>query len=716
MAARATMMLLLIALLGTSDARGIDSPAQMAASVTIRRDQWGVPHIEGPTDLSVIFGYGYCQAEDYFWQVEENVLRALGRTAETYGAKGLDSDLLTRNFNVPGVSKADYGKLAQRDRDIFDACAAGMNHFLATHPDTKPRLINHFEGWMLSAHRKQVGLDWMLNKAKVDKKEQQKYSKLIELASNGWAIAPARTKDGSAMLFINPHQPWFGPGSWYEGHLKSGEGLNFTGASFWATPLPTLGHNEHLGWGHTANQPDVADAYRLTFDDSSNPLNYKTPLGYRAAKERTEVIRVREGKNLVERKFVFRDTEFGPVVKKEDDTHFIAVRIARMEEPVGFSQTLDMVKATNFDQWRTALSRLQLTMFNCIYADRSGNIAYIYNGAIPRRDPALVWTQPVDAADPRAAWKGYHTLAELPQVVNPASGYVQNCNQSPYFTTDDENPVDLDFPEYMVDEKNVDTRRAMVSRMLLRKMRGVTLDDWCQAGFDTTMHWPLTVLPEYQRGLEDLRRRNPTLAAKVTPYFEHLFQWDCRGSLASTQATLCYSWYVELYEPKQFGRLKPKYMDSVDARYEAIIPAANRLKLFFGDWKVPWGDACRMQRLAEVAVEADLNFSMKKPSLPSPGIPGSLGAVFNTTYLPPLPPVRSQQFGLAGHSYVACIEFGKNAVVGRSILVFGESGDPASPHFFDQAQLYSKGKLKNAWFSDREVSANAKRTYHPGEK
>ncbi|MFO0949149.1 MAG: penicillin acylase family protein [Planctomycetota bacterium] len=700
-----------------SDAFGASSPESLAKSVTIVRDEWGVPHIHGKTDEATIFGFAYCQGQDYFWQVEENVLRALGRTAEANGPKGLENDLLTLNFNIPRQAQEDYPKLPDLDKKICEAFSSGLNYFLERNPDVKPRVITRFEPWHIFAHRRQIGLDWMFNKANVKKSDQKAYAESLENAvgSNGWAIGPSRTKNKTAMLFINPHQPWFGPGSWYEGHVQSDEGWNFTGAAFYASPFPMLGHNEHLGWGHTANKPDVADAYRLTFDDPTNPLKYRYADGYREAKERKEVVRVKNGKGLEEKTFVFRDTHLGPVVKKEDDVHFLAVKVAKMHEPEAFSQAMRMTKARNFAEWKEALHDLELPMFNCIYADREGNIAYIYNAAVPRRDPKYTWDQPLDGSDPNTEWNGYHGFAELPQMVNPSTGYVQNCNQSPYFTSDDDNPVRNDFPDYLADDRHVDTRRAKVSRMLLREMKDVSLADWSRAAFDTTMYWPLEILPHYKRGLEELKKSDPELAKKVEPYFEHLFDWDCKGGNDSTQATLCWAWYTELYELKPEGKLQAKYLNDPKARYASIVTAATRLQLLYGDWKVPWGKACRMQRLSDVSVQEDLAFSNKLPSLPCPGAPSELGTVFNTFFLPPTP-FRREMYGLAGASYVACIEFGKDKIESKSLLTFGSSGKSGAPHYFDQAALFSKGELKNAWFYKDEVMAHAKATYHPGEE
>ncbi len=520
------------------------------------------------------------------------------------------------------------------------------------------------------------------------------------------------------MLFINPHQPWFGPGSWYEAHLKSDEGLNFSGASFYCYPLPSLGRNEYLGWGHTANKPDVADAYRLTFDDPSNPLNYKTPDGYKTAVERKEVIKVKTAEGMDEMTLVFLDTVYGPVVKKEDDQHQIAVRITRYDETIGFRQTLQMLKASNFDEWRSALAQLELVMFNCIYADREGNIAFIYNAAIPRRDPGFNWAEPVDAADPATAWQGYHALSELPAVINPATGYVQNCNQSPYVTTDDGNPSPLNFPEYIAEEADVDTTRAKVSRMLLRRMDDMTLSQWTDAGMDQTLYWPLTNLPEYERQLNECRESDPELAQRVEPYLQHLLDWDCVGGVDCTQATLCFYWYQEMYGKKMLAPRRPmlpKYMAEPRLRLEALATAAGKLEKSHGDWKTPWGKVFRMTRQTRLSAPPDLvQLAGLSETLPCPGIPEYLGGVLNTSYFSL--PFNNKQYGIAGHSYVACLEFSKEGIAAKSINTFGSSGgDRKSKHFSDQANLFSQGKMKDSWFDWSDVLKNSTRTYHPGE-
>ena len=708
----------LLAPLGVNAADEID-PSSLAQSVTIYRDEWGVPHIDAKTDEGVVFGFAYAQCEDYFWQVEDSYLQCLGRYAEVIGDAGLESDLLNHSFEVVSRSREDFPGLEPKLRSVCAAYAAGYNHYLATHPQVKPRLITKLEPWNLIAFERFTLLNFIYGKARVPKKETRTLQDQMHavVGSNAWAIGPAKTKAGTTMLFANPHQPWFGYGQFYEGHLHSGEGWSFSGSTFFGGPIPTIGHNDVLGWSHTVNNPDIVDVYRETFDDAEHPLNYRYGDGHKTADEWQDTINVRTGDKVEPRKCTFRKTHHGPIMAKEDDKHYLAVRVAKIMEGSRLRQALDMTRARNFADWRKAMAGLNLQMFNTVYADRDGNIFYVYNGTIPRRDPSFDWTKPVDGSNPKTEWNGLHTFDELPQVLNPPSGYVQNCNATPFAATDDGNPFQTDFPAYMVEEQNDDKRRSKVSRMLLRKLHGATFDDLQRLAFDTTLYWPLIEIPRHQRELEVLKASNPELAAKAAPLIAHLADWDFRSSVTSTQTTLCAAWYQELYGTGYPAEnLKPEYQESQAKRFEALLVAAAKIKALYGDWKVPWGDISRMQRHANHAEGALVPFDDKLTSIACPGAPGPLGVVFNTYYTP-ITPQRKKQYGIVGHSFVGVYEFSKSEKVkAATILQFGESADPDSPHFFDQAQLYVQQKFKPAWFDWDEVVAHTKVKYHPGDK
>ncbi|MEX2114210.1 MAG: penicillin acylase family protein [Pirellulales bacterium] len=716
--------LLLIGLLvaavwsGAGKVRADESSAaaeKMAASVTIVRDEWGVPHIEGPTDASVAFGFAYAQAEDYFWQIEDTYAAALGRYAELWGDEGVNADLLTLSFEIPQRAQADFQNIEAPLRAIAEGYTAGLNHYLAKHPEVKPRLIKRFEPWFMLAYERNVLLEFMFGKSHAPRGNVRKSIEGLQeaIGSNTWAIAPSRTKDKHAMLFANPHQPWFGYGQFYEGHVKSGEGLNFSGACFFGGPLPTIGHNEHLGWSHTVNDPDVADVWTETFDDPKNRKNYKYGDGYREATEWPVTLKIRTTDGFQEKQYTLRKTHHGPIVGSAGDNKYLAVQIAKLAEGSRLRQALKMTKAKNFIEWRAAMAELDLQMFNTCYADRDGNIFYVYNAAVPLRDPSFDWTKPVDGSNPKTEWQGILAFDDLPQILNPRSGYLQNCNSTPYTTTDDGNPSIGDFPAYMAEDRFDDKRRAKVSRMLLRNMHDITFEDWKHAAFDTTLYWPLVNIPVFARELEELEKSDPSLAARCKPLMEHLCDWDCRSAIDSTQTTLCYMWYEEMYgRGYPVETLKPEFVDNPTKKFEALATAAGKLKAFYGDWKIAWGDVSRIQRHANYADMAKIPFSDSLPSLPCAGAPGPLGVVFNTYYAPPTA-THKKQYGVVGHSFVGVYEFG-DKVQAATLLQFGACSNPESPHFMDQAELYSKQQFKPAWFHWDDVLAHAKQTYHPG--
>jgi acyl-homoserine-lactone acylase len=250
-------------------------------------------------------------------------------------------------------------------------------------------------------------------------------------------------------------------------------------------------------------------------------------------------------------------------------------------------------------------------------------------------------------------------------------------------------------------------------------MQGVTFEDIQQAAYDTTVYWAQSELPKYARHLEAIKQSDPSLAAKVAPYLEHLLDWDCRVTAESTQATLCEAWYEELYGLNYPAEtLKARFAEDPKLALLALSTAADKLKGRYGDWRTPWADVFRIQRREDLIDLLELSFDDNAPSLPSLGAPGPMGVVFTQYYSPTIkiPFVRtiSKRYGLIGASYVAVYEFGSK-VRGASALNFGVSGDPQSPHYFDQARLISECKLKPELFDWPDVLAGAKAVYHPGE-
>ena len=698
-----------------------DAPA-WAADVVIHRDDWGVPHIKASTDAAVAFGSAWAQCEDHFFQLEDTYIKSLGRYAEVIGESGFRSDLEVALFDLVGTSRRDFPELPENIRRIAEAFAAGYNYYLEKHPEEKPRLLTRMEPFHVLAFERYMILGRLLGAAHAPRGRLPRLAEELaaSLGSNQWAVAPSKTRDGNAMLFINPHQPWYGSGMFTEMHVVSGEGLNFSGAMYPGGPLPTAGFNERLGWAYTVNAADISDTYRLTFDHPSDPLKYRYGDGYRQAEEWRATIHVLgDDGHLEPREVALRRSHYGPIVAREDDEHYLAVRVPRLYEGSRMVQALAQAKARTFEEWYAAVSMQLLQTFNTTYADADGNIFYLYNGTFARRDPSLDWTKPVDGADPNNEWGPFHPIEELPQVLNPPSGFVQNCNSTPFTTTDDGNPSLLDFPPYMVEDKHDDKRRAKVARYLLRNATDITFEDFQDLAYDTTLYWPMTEIPVYARRLETLERTDPDLAARVRPYLEHLLDWDYKSSLTSTQATLAVGWYEELYgRGYPVETLKPEYVNDMAARFLALERAAEKLTELYGDWQVPYGDIHRIQRHADQPSAGAVPFSDDEPSLPLAGVRGPLGVAFTLYHSPPTTldsgDERKLRYAATGASYMAVYEFGEKTR-GASYLHYGQSHRPESPHFFDQARLLSERRFKPAWIYWEDVEANTTRAYRPGD-
>jgi acyl-homoserine lactone acylase PvdQ len=682
-------------------------------SVTIYRDTYGVPHIYAKTDAGAVFGLMYAQAEDNFWQLETDYIRNLGRSAEVEGPRGLASDILVRAYEAERRAKEQYAQARAQLRTLCDAFAAGVNYYLQTHPQSKPRLLTHFEPWFILAeeHRGPAG-------AGITTAERAKAFPAMtagpatsdlrlpgdvppsldtDEGSNMWAVAPSRTTTGHAMLLINPHVGFFGGGQRYEAHLHSTEGLDVSGFAILGTPYIRSGHNRFLGWSHTNNYAQTADIYLEKFDDPGDPLAYRYGSGHRKATQWTDEIRVKTDKGVEVRAIAFRKTHHGPILGIRG-ADALAVRAAAVDGGV-MEQRWAMTKARNLHEFQTALAKRALTGSNTIYADRAGNIYYLHGNAIPKRSTKFDWSKAVDGSDPDTEWQGLHALADLPQVLNPKSGWLQNCNSTPFLTTEgDGDPIAANYPAYMAPEP--DTPRSARSRAILSGTVRFTFAQWTALGLDTKIGIAAARIPELLAAYEKLKADDLDRANKLAEPIAVLQAWDQVGRNDSVGATLFVRWETLARAP-------------VSGRYPLIAALEQTkasLEAAFGTWRVPWGEINRLQRVHSSGTEEP--FSDARPSVPVPGAPTFTGTIF--TFGAREAPGQKRMYGTVGDTYVAVVELGKRPIA-RSLLVFGESADPQSKHFFDQAALYSSAQFKPSWFDLGEIRKHLDHKYHPGQ-
>jgi acyl-homoserine-lactone acylase len=714
----------------TAHAAAADSARveKLARSVTIYRDTYGVPHVYGPTDASCVFGYLYAQAEDNFWQVEDNYICSLGRAAEVYGESKLAQDMVNRALEIPKLAKAEYERSSPKVKALCAAAAAGLNYFLAKNPQVKPRLITEFEPWMMFAfNRYALYQNFIFGKSGLRPDEiktaasdadatspapasngtigELREKSLTDdsdpeniIGSNMWAVTPAKSASGNAMLFINPHQPFFGVGQWYEGHVNSAEGWNMSGASFYGSGFPTLGHNATLGWSHTVNDPDITDLWTETFDDAKNPLAYRYGSGYKTATEWSDSIKVKGASGIITKTYKFRKTHHGPIMSVRKGVP-VALKMSRLEEGGMIEEWYAMTKARDIPEFKKVMSRAAIPMFNAAAADSKGNIFYVYNGAVPRRSTKYDWTKPVDGANPETEWQGYHGFDELPQLMNPKTNYVQNCNQTPFTTTTDGNPEVVKFPEYMTREQ--DNARAKISRRILTATTKFSFDDWSKAAWDTRILESETAIPELAAEWEKLKAVDAARADKLSPVIAELKAFNHLATLDSKAMTVFALWFYNLMQ----NRSKDEWL-----KIKVLENTVKELERDWGTWQVAWGEINRLQKI-QSGGELE-QFSDARKSLPVAGAPGWLGVVNN--FYARRASGQKRYYGVAGTSFVSVVEFGAK-VQARSTLVMSQSSDPNSPNYFDQSELYARREFKPAWFTLAEVKANSKRVYHPGE-
>lgn len=691
---------------------------RLAAAVTIVRDEWGVPHILGESDAAVAFGLGYAQAEDDLWQIEDDYLHALGRASHWYGERYLASDLVQAAFQIERLSREEYEREPQDRRDVWDAFAAGLNYYIAT-SGVRPRLITRYEPWMPFALARAVAAattidgvtlgrttrddgagfrlvgEWADTRAAVAAAGSPPAA--AGVPSRGaamWALAPARTAAGNAMLLHTDRGDFAGAGRPYEMLLLSEAGWHVRGFAAAGAPVPSGGHTARLAWSHARSEADAADVYEVTFDHPSDRLMYRYEGEWRSAVEWQDTLLVNSPDGVVQRVFRFRRTHHGPVVAERAGVA-LAMRIAGMETGGSVQQLFAESRAGTLEEFRTALDQRALHA-NTMYADIDGNVYYIHGNAVPARDPALDTRSPLDGSSSAAEWGEYHPLAELPQVLNPTGGWIGSTAGSFQAAPAEGGDVAMEFPGYMAAGRG--HGRGVAALALPRRDSSWTFDEWIAAGFDVQVHDAADDIARLITEWEQVGGMNAARARRLDDAVEELRSWDYSADAGSRAATLFILWREQL----RVGHYSGDY-----AQFRAMEDVLVRLERDHGSTAVELGAVNRLQRRP-----AGEPFSDDDPSLSMHGAPGWAESVFSFDAVDAQDSRR--RYGTGGTRWIAAVELSPN-VRFRSVVPFGQSGNPASAHWFDQAPLYAGGELKPGLFTREEILANAHRTYRPGE-
>ncbi len=694
-----------------------------AQGITIIRDTWGIPHVYGKTDADAVFGVAYAQAEDDFNRVETNFINGIGRLAEAEGEKEIYRDLRMKLFIDPEDMKAQYQKSPAWLKLLMDAWADGLNYYLRTHPAVTPRVIKHFEPWMaLTFSEGSIGGD--IERVNLTQLEAfyghgPKTATTVAEAqpvyveptgSNGAAVAPSNTASHHALLLINPHTSFFFRA---EAQMVSEEGLNAYGAITWGQFFIYQGFNDRAGWMHTSSGVDNIDEYLETVVKKNDGFYYKYGSEERPMKTSTIVVPYRSASGMAKKEFTVYRTHHGPIVREEGGK-WISVRL--MEEPLkALNQSYSRTKARNYQAYRDVMELHTNSSNNTIYADADGTIAYFHSNFIPRRDPRFDWTKPVDGSTPDTEWHGVLSIDETPGLKNPPNGWLYNTNNWPWTAAGAYSPKRENFPVYV--ERNSENPRGLHAIRVLDNKKDFTLESLISAAYDSYLPSFAIQIPALLKAYDQTPASNP-LKSKLAEPIALLRGWDYRWGVDSVPTALAVYWGEEIgrrvaEEVRRSGLSADDYVAQKVAPaqlVDALGVATDRLAADFGTWKTPWGAINRYQRNNGDIVQ---HFDDAKPSIPvgfTSSRWGSLASFGAKTY-----PGTKKMYGTSGNSFVAVVEFG-DRVRAKAVSAGGESGDPASKHFGDQAERYATGNLRDVYFYRADVEAHAERQYHPGAK
>jgi acyl-homoserine-lactone acylase len=694
---------------------------QEARNVTITRDDWGIAHVHGKTDADAVFGAIYAQAEDDFNRVETNFINSQGRLAEAEGESAIWRDLRMKLYINPDDMKARYQSSPAWLQKLMNAWADGLNFYLAKHPEVQPRVIKHFEPWMaLTFSEGSIGGDIEtinLNQLQAFYGNDRKEVALNEDTSfvkepggsNGIAVSPKNTIAKHALFVINPHTSFYFRS---ELQVSSDEGLNAYGASTWGQFFIYQGFNEHCGWMHTSSAVDQMDEYLETIVKKADKYFYKYGNEERPVTTSTIKVPYKTPSGMAEKTFTVYRTQHGPIIRAQDGKW---VSIAMMFEPVkALTQSFSRTKAKNYAEFKQIMELHTNSSNNTIYADSDGNIAYFHGNFIPRRDPKFDWTRPVDGSNPETDWHGLLSVDESPKLFNPASGWLYNSNNSPWSASGPSSPKQSDYPKYV--DNGVESARGLHAVRVLESKKDFTLDTLREAAYDSYLTWFEKPIPALIKAWDSAPAGNP-LKTKTAEQIALLRKWDLRWSAESVPTSLAVYWAEDLdrqriaADARRAGMTVPDYIATTakaEQLLNALSAASDKLAGDFGKWQTPWGDINRFQRLTDDIVHP---FTDDGPSIPVAFTAATWGSLASFAARPYKG--SKKIYGSSGNSFVAVVEFGKT-IHAKAVTAGGESGNPSSKHFNDQAKRYSTGDLREVYFYPAQLKGHTERQYHPG--
>jgi acyl-homoserine-lactone acylase len=649
-------------------------------------DNFGVPHIYGKTAKDMYFEFGWAQMHNHADLVLKLYGQARGRASEYWGESYQESDRQVMLFEIPGLAQRQYTQQPPAFRVLMDAFVTGMNAYAKAHPDkisAEVAQVLPVTAQDIFAH----GLRVVFLRF-VAGEDLGMASRKLQAGSNALAIAPKRSARKTALLLANPHLPWGDLFTWFEAHLQS-PGYNAYGAAVVGLPVLNIAFNDHLGWTHTVNTIDACDRYALSVKGDGYLLDGKVL----AFKIRSDSFKVRQPDgSMKEVKMEFRYSRHGPVVGIKGDTAY-AIRIAGMGNAKIYYQWHLMAAATNWKQFEGALKMMQLPMFNVIYADASGNIFYLFDGSVPRRPEGdwRFWHGTVDGSHSKYIWNGVLSYEELPKLLNPSTGFIQNANDPPWICTYPPVLKPAQYPPYI-----------SPAGMGLRPQRAVNMikNDSMITAAGLAAYKLNTEMEAADRFLPDLlaaaAQSSDSTARKAATVLQG---WD-RATHADSRGAILFARWFDKLSPEMISRQwtidhpveTPAGLKDTESAIALLVQAANEVIRDYDSLNVAWGDVYR--------------FRLGGWDLPANGGPEQYG-IYRTIYF--AKDKDNKYRAVAGDSYVAVTEFGKN-VKAWVLISYGNASQPGSKHAGDQLEWMSRGQLREALLQKQDILNNLEET------
>ena len=660
-------------------------------NVTIHRDNWGVPHIYGQTDNDAAFGLAYAHAEDDFDTIQDVLLALRGGLASVKGRELAPVDYLVGLLKVWETVENRYDTdLSQDVKDICNAYADGINLYMEKFPDKILGDLYPVSGKDIVAGfvfrvPLMFDFDWYLKEimkeTKPDfKKYAQTNTEYSMYGSNVIAVNSNKSSDGHTRLAINSHQPWEGPVAWYEAHIHSEEGWNMSGGLFPGSPVVFKGYNQHLGWSHTVNSPDLIDIYELTINPN-NEYQYLLDGKWKNFQTESLLINVKLWGPFnwtFNRELLW--SAHGPVVKTNHGIY--ALRYSGSDMIGQVEQWFRMNKATNLEEFTSAMKMMQIPMFNTLYADKKGNIYYIYNGLIPIRETKADWYDILPGNKSELIWSEYYDYDMLPQVLNPDNGYLQNCNSTPYLATiGDQNPKKI-LPDNAGIE-DFQTNRAYRANELYGEDLSITKDEFYNYKYDTYYSKKSVMNYALNRFLSEVSTKDSLLLEGI----EILRNWDMGNQKENTGAALALLTFKLSYNIKHFNY-------DYDSIFKRFSESVSFLMDNYGKIDIELGQL-------QVIKRGDV-------ILPLDGGPDILRAVYSKME-------NNKRIATNGDCFFQMVDWDENGnVSAESIHQYGSATlDKSSPHYSDQSYLFSDMKMKPSFIVLDSIKKYTKISYSP---